>query len=175
LPGSKKGGDKLMNRPIVERKSDACTGSALVETALLLPLLLLLLLNAVNFGMYIYGWISVANAARVAAEYATYNGAAVSAPRQPSTSQIQSVVTNDVTTLPNNASISTTVCYQVASGTPTCAIPGLIAAPDASSSSLTAVTVSYTYQPFLSATFVGIPLTPPTTTFTQQFVMRNMQ
>lgn len=45
-------------------------GQALVETALLLPLLLILLLGAVDFGRIFFGWVAVTNASRVAANYA---------------------------------------------------------------------------------------------------------
>jgi Flp pilus assembly protein TadG len=160
----------------VKRLGRQREGSALIEWALLMPLLLLMMLDAVNYGLLFYSWVSVTNAARVAAQYAVYNGAAVSAPGTPSTPQVQAVVTNNVTTLPNSGSMSpASVCHQTGGGTPTCPITGLIAAPDASTSALTAVTVSYTYQPFISATFLGIPLTPSTTTFSQQIIMRNMQ
>jgi Flp pilus assembly protein TadG len=156
----------------------APAGAALVEVALVLPLLLLLLLNGVNFGMYMYGWVTVANAARAGAEYATYDGAAVTAPGQPSSSQVQGLVTSDTTSLPNSGSISTTICHQTGTNSPTCSISGLITASDASSFALTAVTVSYTYQPFLSAFNIpsaGVYLTLPPSTIQQQIVMRNIQ
>ena len=165
-------------RRSVRQNVCAPAGAALVEVALVLPLLLMLLLNAVNFGMYIYAWVTVANAARAGAEYATYDGAAVTAPGQPSASQVQGLVTSDVTTLPNRGSISTTVCYQTGTNSPTCSISGLITAPDAGSYALSAVTVSYTYQPFLSAFNIpsaGVYLTLPPSTISQQIVMRNIQ
>jgi hypothetical protein len=45
-------------------------GQAMVELALLLPLLLVLLLGAIDFGRAYFGWIAVTNASRVAANYA---------------------------------------------------------------------------------------------------------
>jgi hypothetical protein len=45
-------------------------GQSLVEFALLLPLLLLLLLGAIDFGRVFFGWVAVNNAARVGADYA---------------------------------------------------------------------------------------------------------
>lgn len=51
-------------------RNDRPRGQALVETALLLPLLLILLLGAVDFGRIFFGWVAVTNATRVAANYA---------------------------------------------------------------------------------------------------------
>lgn len=44
-------------------------GQAMVEATLTIPLLLFLFLGATNFGFYVYAFISVTNAARVAAHY----------------------------------------------------------------------------------------------------------
>jgi hypothetical protein len=48
-------------------------GQALVEFALVLPLLVLLLVMAVDFGRVFFGWVSINNAARVGAAYAAAN------------------------------------------------------------------------------------------------------
>ena len=45
-------------------------GQALVEFALVLPLLALLLVLAIDFGRVFFGWVSLTNAARVGANYA---------------------------------------------------------------------------------------------------------
>lgn len=45
-------------------------GQALVELAILMPLLLLLLLGAIDFGRIFFGWVAVNNASRIAANYA---------------------------------------------------------------------------------------------------------
>ena len=47
-------------------------GQALVEFALVLPVLALLLVVAIDFGRVFFGWVSLTNAARVAANYAGY-------------------------------------------------------------------------------------------------------
>ena len=47
-------------------------GQALVEFALVLPLLALLLVMAIDFGRVFFGWVSLTNAARVGANYAGY-------------------------------------------------------------------------------------------------------
>jgi hypothetical protein len=50
------------------------SGQALVETALIVPLLVLLLLGAVELGRVTYAAIELTNAARAGAQYAAMNG-----------------------------------------------------------------------------------------------------
>lgn len=50
------------------------SGSALVETALTVPLIIVLLLGAVEMGDFAYRATEVTNAARAAAQYAAMNG-----------------------------------------------------------------------------------------------------
>src|SRR5688572_26373378 len=45
-------------------------GQALVETALVLPILALLLVMALDFGRVFFGWIALQNAARIGADFA---------------------------------------------------------------------------------------------------------
>lgn len=45
-------------------------GQAMVETALVLPILALILVMAVDFGRVFFGWVALQSAARVGAEYA---------------------------------------------------------------------------------------------------------
>jgi Flp pilus assembly protein TadG len=47
-------------------------GQALVELAIILPLLALLLVMAIDFGRVFFGWVSLTNAARIGANYAGY-------------------------------------------------------------------------------------------------------
>lgn len=54
-------------------------GQALVEFALVLPLMFLLLVNAVNFGAFLFAWITVANSARAGAQYRAIGPAAAGA------------------------------------------------------------------------------------------------
>jgi len=53
---------------------------ALIEFALVLPILMLLLVMAVDFGRVFFGWVSIQNAARVGAAYAAENADAWEAP-----------------------------------------------------------------------------------------------
>ena len=48
-------------------------GQAMVEFALILPLLVLLLVMALDFGRVFFGWVSATNAARIGANYAGSN------------------------------------------------------------------------------------------------------
>lgn len=63
-----------MKLPIVStlfrRDREVSRGQALVEFALILPILMLLLVMAIDFGRAFYGWVSIQNAARIGANYA---------------------------------------------------------------------------------------------------------
>ena len=52
-------------------RHDRSSGQALVETALLLPILLILLLGAIDFGRLFFGWVSLHGTTRIAANYAS--------------------------------------------------------------------------------------------------------
>jgi len=52
------------------REQISMRGQALVETALLLPLILILLLGAIDFGRVFFGWVTLHQAARIGANYA---------------------------------------------------------------------------------------------------------
>jgi len=53
-----------------QRSKGARPGQALVETALLLPILLILLLGAIDFGRVFFGWTNLHQAVRIGANYA---------------------------------------------------------------------------------------------------------
>jgi len=50
--------------------SHASTGQSLAEFALILPVLLLIVLFAIDFGRALYGWVILQNSTRIAANYA---------------------------------------------------------------------------------------------------------
>jgi Flp pilus assembly protein TadG len=151
---------------------------------MVLPLLLLLMLNAMNFSTYIYAWITVSNAARDAAEYQVYNGIPINAPGgPPSYSQVQSVVTADLSTLTNNSSQWTLeICSSSPpNGSTSCSGTGTYtppADPEPGTYRLYSVDLAYQYSPIFSAFAVpllGVNLTIPPATIHQQAVMRWMQ
>ena len=59
-----------MKLPFVRRRQRVSRGQAMVEFALILPVLVLLLLLAVDFGRVFFGWIALQNATRIAADTA---------------------------------------------------------------------------------------------------------
>jgi Flp pilus assembly protein TadG len=68
------------------------TGQSLVETVLMLPLLLLLLLNAVNFGYFFFVVLNLTAAPRNGVEYAIMGAATPSAIVQPQSGPPTSIV-----------------------------------------------------------------------------------
>lgn len=165
-------------------KSDArhCQGQALLEFALVLPLLFLLIVNIVNFGGMIYAWIVVANAARTGAQYLIMAGASAGAFTQPSAAMVRSIVTGDLVPLPRRATAQIRVCMRTASGV-TCDGPGSRMPPtDVAESGITyvigSVEVTYYYRPLLPLPGLpgtGLYPTLPAVTINRQAAMRVLQ
>jgi Flp pilus assembly protein TadG len=158
-------------------------GQALVEFALIVPLLFLLIVNMVNFGGFFYAWITVANAARVGAQYAVLGGASVGSPAQPTTAAVDTVINNDVFSLLNGSSPTVKICiYNGATieATPyqqgTCT--GTSPDPESSLYASAVVDVTYTYNPLIplfSFPGLGIHATLPPTTIHRRAYMRVIQ
>src|SRR5260370_40711787 len=104
-------------------------GVALLEATVALPLLVALMLNVANFGMYIYAWVTVNNAARALVEYRVYNGVVLGFPRAPSVTQMQNLVTTEVSSLPSSVGVTWVVCIN-SNGASTCQGPGPAFTPD---------------------------------------------
>lgn len=86
-------------------------GQSLLEMALILPLIFLLIVNTVNFGALFYDWITVANGARSGAQYMIMGGASAGFPPQATASQITTVISNDLKSLPNaSTNVTIKVC-----------------------------------------------------------------
>jgi hypothetical protein len=156
-----------------------------VEYALMLPVLLLLMLNAANFAPYLVAWITVNDAIRAATEYQIYDGAAVGQPPIPTAAQVQAVVTNGVQSLHNPSSVTVEICSNNSStGTAviTCNGTGTTFTPTADIEPIhfvsTAIVVTYTYQPIMgnfTLPVINLPLTIPTTSMSRTILMRNIQ
>ena len=72
-------------------------GQALVEFALVLPVLLLILLFALDFGRVFLGWISLNNIAKIGANYATQNPQAWGTPGDASRrAEYATLIGNDI-------------------------------------------------------------------------------
>ena len=158
----------------------ATRGQALVEFALVVPLLILLIVNAVNFGGFLFGWITVAGAARSGIEYFTAAGAAAGAPTTPTTAQINALVTADVSSLLNRSSLVVRVCTNKNSVV-TCSGAGSSvppADPEPASYVLATIDVTYTYQPLIPVfdfTKMAIHATLPGSTIHCRAAMRVSQ
>ena len=161
----------------------ASRGQALVEYVLMLPLLFLLIVNVVNFGAFFFDWITVANAARAGADYAILAGSSVGAPIQATASQVNSLITTDVSSLPNNPSLTTNICKRfgatVTTLSGTCTSAHIPTDPESANYVLMSIDVTYTYQPLIAAGFqfpnLKIYATIPPTTIHRQAVMRLIQ
>jgi Flp pilus assembly protein TadG len=150
-------------------------GQALIEFALIVPLVFLLAVNAANFGGFIFAWITVANAARAGGQYMVMSSASPGAPTPATLTQITTLVTNDVASLMNRPSIVVAICTNkttVANGCTT------LVDPEAPAYTLATVDVTYTYKPFIplfSFPKLGINATLPASTIHRQAVMRMLQ
>lgn len=174
-----------MKRTATKRKR--CAGQSLVECALVLPLLVLLVVNVVNFGAMFYAWISVANAARTGAQYFTTGAVSIGGQTQPAVAAVQSLVSDDLKSLPNQSSIQ--VCVSTSNsaavscnqGVAPAGAPPAADAPEGTPAItylIGAVDVTYTYQPFIPVwdfPGLGIHATLPTTAIHRQAKMRVLQ
>jgi len=159
-------------------------GQSLIEFALALPLIFLLILNVVNFGGFFYAWITVSDAARAGANYAALGGAAATMPSTPTYTQLSAVITDEIASLPNKATLAMSACQRqpgksatIFGGTAACSFT-LNADPESSTYTVIGVQVQYTYVPFFSAfSFpnLGVHLTLPPTAITQSAQMRSLQ
>jgi Flp pilus assembly protein TadG len=149
-------------------------GQALVEFALIIPLVLVLAVNAVNFGGFLFGWITVAGAARSGAQYMIMSSASPGAPAAATAGQISTLVTNDIFSLLNKASLLVATCTNSTAS----AACGTSADPEAPAFTLAAVDVTYTYKPLIplfSFTELHISATLPSGTIHRKAVMRMLQ
>jgi Flp pilus assembly protein TadG len=150
-------------------------GQALIEFALIIPLVLLLAVNALNFGGFIFAWITVAGAARSGAEYMIMSSASPGGMTPATPAQVAALVTNDVTSLLNRSSVVVATCTNSTVSANGCTT---FSDPEAPSYTLATVDVTYTYRPFIplfSFPGMGIAATLPSTTIHRKAVMRMLQ
>jgi len=155
-------------------------GQALIEFALVLPMAFLLIVNAVNFGAFLFAWITVANGARTGAQYLVEGRATVGTPTAATAAQITTLVTSDISSLLNRASLAVRVCKNN-NGVMACSGPGGYlppADPEPTKYVLASVDVTYTYVPLVPLWDfggLGIHATLPATTIHRQASMRMLQ
>jgi Flp pilus assembly protein TadG len=150
-------------------------GQALIEFALIIPLVFVLAVNAVNFGGFLLAWITVANAARGGAQYMALSSASPGPPTPATLGEITTLVTNDVTSLLNRSSIVVAICTNKTTAANGCTS---LFDPEAPAYTLATVDVTYTYKPFIplfSFPKLGISATLPSSTIHRKAVMRMLQ
>jgi hypothetical protein len=157
-------------------------GVALLEAALVLPLLVALMLNVANFGMYIYAWVTVNNAARALLEFRVYTGVVLGYPLSPSVTKMGNLVTDEVSSLPNKATVTWAVCGPLKNGNPDCQGPGPTFTPDSdpvpAQYQLYSAKVWYTFQSLFPPVTLPLGYTVagfPPGSFFRQVSMRSMQ
>ena len=155
-------------------------GQALVETAILLPLLLMVIMNAVNFGYFFLISINVAAAPRSGVSYSIMGGETPNQLVLPSGSSINSLTVADMTgavSAPSNtpvqvcgivAGCSTAPCLtnagtstqkaqcQSFGNTASPAFPSVDSDPESPSFILQRVDVQYTFHPIIPGTLFGL-------------------
>jgi Flp pilus assembly protein TadG len=150
-------------------------GQALVEFALIIPLVFVLAVNAVNIGGFLFAWITVANAARAGADYMSMSSSSVGNPTPATSAQVTTLVTNDVASLMNRASLVVATCTNATTASNGCTA---LFDPEAPAYILATVDVTYTYKPYIplfSFPKLGISATLPPTTIHRKAVVRMLQ
>lgn len=163
-------------------------GQSLVETALVLPLFLLITFNAVNFGYFFFVAVNLASAPREGVEYSIQGFATPSQLNLPdpgpstTDTSVSWLTYQDMAALYLSANAQVQVCSKVlglsAPGTANCAQYGggtfssPAADPEPGSFVLHRVDVNYTVNPLIPGWMFG--LTIPSTAFHRQVSMRAM-
>ena len=155
-------------------------GQALVEFALIFPLVFLLIVNTVNFGSFLFAWITIANSARAGSQYWVEGSAAVATPAAASAAQVTALITQDISSLLDRVSLNARVCRNNDTVV-TCTGAGSYvppADPEPLTYISTSVDVTYTWQPPIplwNFGALGIYVTLPPTTIHSRAVMRMLQ
>ena len=150
-------------------------GQALVEFALIIPLVFVLAVNAVNIGGFLFAWITVANAARAGADYMSMSSSSVGSPTPATPAQVTTLVTNDVASLMNRASLVVATCTNATTAANGCTT---LFDPEAPAYILATVDVTYTYKPYIplfSFPKLGISATLPPSKIHRKAVVRMLQ
>ncbi len=169
-------------------------GQSMIETALVMPLLFVMVLNAVNFGYMFYVYLNMAAAPRQAVEY-SIQGTHTVQQAPPTSSNVKSLVTDSFSGVPGSSNALTRVCT-ISNGlnnsgtsnqTPACVnygsgitsfpadsnCPSLTICPDpeAPTFTLNRVDVQYTVTPLLTGGPLNLVM-PASMTFHRYIYMR---
>jgi hypothetical protein len=138
-----------------KNKSMDTRGQALIEVAFIIPVLLFLMILAIDFGGFFYAWITVANAARAGAQYGALGSSSVGNPGTPSTSAVTNLISgsgSDTSSLISSVSVcvnSNSTSGALSGTCPSFTISSIPADPEAPSYAIKAVDVKYTYSPVI--------------------------
>jgi Flp pilus assembly protein TadG len=163
------------------------SGQSLLETALLLPIMLTIVFNAVNIGYFFFVALNLATAPRQGVQYSIQGPQSYQQTPLPSASSVSSLVYEDITgAIPSAASTPMRVCtvwslqqnppqsFCQSFGTGT----GVFAAPDTDPEApylvLNRVDIQYTVTALISGAIFNIVL-PPSLTFHRMVEMRAME
>lgn len=165
------------------------SGQSLIETALLLPLLLVLIFNAINFAYYFLVGIHLASAPREGVQYSIMGFETPGQLDLPFAPAINTLTRTDITAISDSGTATVRVCTNAGglgtSGTGSAtvancatfgaggAFTGPAADPEAPLFLLNRVDVQYTVTPLINAAPFGLPVLP-SYTFTRQVSMRQM-
>jgi Flp pilus assembly protein TadG len=172
------------------------SGQSLVETALMVPLVLLLTFNAVNFGYFFFVAIQITAAPHMGAEYSIQGFSTPSHPPLPSATppksgtdaSVSTLTYQDMAGLGGSANAMMQVCSEAngvggTAGTSLCVqvnplgqkftFPSPNADPEPNNFVLNQVDVWYTVSPLIPANVFGLTLTP-TLQFRRSVSMRVM-
>jgi hypothetical protein len=106
-----------------------------------------MIVNTVNFGGFIFSWITVAGAARTGANYWVQGRATIPGYQQPTSAQVSAVVTQEISSLLNKASLSIAVCKNFNTTTDCTSSPP--SDPEPTHFAIGVVDVTYTYKPLI--------------------------
>jgi len=149
-------------------------GQAAIEMALILPFLLWIIINVVNFGALFYACITISNAVRAGADFMSMMGASPMMGMHYETvggnialvpitgSDVATHVKADIANLPNASAATVLVCSNNNGHVqkPLDACLATVTDPQINTSVVGQVTVQYTYKPLLPfVDFMGYPLT----------------
>ncbi|HEX7422887.1 MAG TPA: hypothetical protein VF311_03220 [Terriglobales bacterium] len=164
------------------------SGQSLLETAIALPLLLILAFNAINVGYFWFMVLALSAAPRHGVQYASQGGAALATSSAPSTSSVKDIVYENLTNAISGATTSNAsvqVC-SVAKGVdstthkascdtwgPSYGFPSPDADPEAPVYVLNRVDVVYTVKPIIQGSAFSVIL-PSNLQFHRQVSMRSL-
>lgn len=151
----------------------SCSGQALIESAILIPFLLMLVFNAVNFGFFLVVALNLSAASRSGALYSIQGSATPATTSLPNLASVKNLTQQDLNgALASYSAAAVRVCSAADSGTTggtggcqiypsTATFPALTATdadPEPTLFVQNRVDIAYTFNPLIPGTPFGITL-----------------